>query len=274
MIEFEDNADIGAERSAFAQWLAARLGARGTTLRRTAVEIGIDYSYLYKVLNSHKEAYSQYRRPGYAYTVRIGRHFRDLAGALRAAGYEGSVEVEERPGEQASSAAMPSARDEARDLIRRLNSLLAESGAPSIDPLRRLGEDVDITNMASMPIGSVAASAGVSTLRGDADRADDTLAEYLPNNVRPIRISGDCMLPEYRDGDIVLVRETQRVNNGDIVIAVSVDGGEVMCKQFRDDRGRGRRLEPLNKEAADSRHLGAWEYRIVGIVAGSIRIGR
>ena len=82
------------------------------------------------------------------------------------------------------------------------------------------------------------------------------------------------MEPEYRNGDVVLVRETQSVMNGDKVIAVSRETGEVLCKQFRDDRGRGRRLEPLNKEAADSRHLGAWEYRIVGIVAGSIRIGR
>jgi hypothetical protein len=266
--------DGEGDRSEFADWLEVNVTRKGVTLRRVAIDVGIDYSYLYKVANSHKRGYSQYRRPGYAYTVRLGRHFGDLGGALTAAGYE-TAEHPTAGGDSGHlDAGIVGATKVARESLRRLSSALREFEEAVDDPLGGIGPDADISAIAALPLGAVAASAGGATAKGDSERADGTVADILPGGVRTIRISGDCMEPEYRHGDVVLVRETQRVKNGEKVIAVARETGEVLCKQFRDDRGKGRRLEPLNPEAGEARHLGEWEYRIVGVVEGSIRIGR
>lgn len=255
----------GDETGMFARWLAARVSARGASLRQVAIEVGIDYSYLYKVINSHLPRYAQYRRPGYAYTVRLGRHFGDVAGALSAAEYE-AIDVDGVQTEAVLNAA--------RTSMRRPGPVRREYEQAALDPLSGMGFEIDLSSIAALPLGSIVASAGPAVVKGDPERADGSVADILPGGVRAIRISGDCMEPEYFDGDVVLVRESRLVKNGDKVIAVARETGEVLCKQFRDDRGKGRRLEPLNPGSASARHLGEWEYRIVGVVEGSIRIGR
>jgi phage repressor protein C with HTH and peptisase S24 domain len=268
-MEFENT------QSLFATWLLRHVSASGATLRRTALDLGIDYTFLYKVANSHKSGYAQYRRLGYANTVRLGRHFDDVSGALRAAGFEsadGKRSTAKRS--KRAGAGRGSVTAAAKASLRRLSSAIREVEHILEDPLASLGAAVDLSTMAALPLGSVEASAGASDVKGDPERADGLVGDILPGNIRAIRIAGDCMEPEYRNGDVVLVRPTESVKNGEKVIAVAQDSGEVLCKQFRDDRGEGRRLEPLNPQPESRTHLGEWDYRIVGVVEGSIRIGR
>lgn len=59
-----------------------------------------------------------------------------------------------------------------------------------------------------------------------------------------LKIKGDSMAPDMRQGDIVVVRSQQTAESGDIVV-VQVDGDEATCKriQLTDD---GMILQPLN----------------------------
>ena len=47
-----------------------------------------------------------------------------------------------------------------------------------------------------------------------------------------LRIKGDSMSPEIKDGDIVIVRKQSDADSGDIVIAL-VDGQDACCKELR-----------------------------------------
>ena len=78
-----------------------------------------------------------------------------------------------------------------------------------------------------------------------------------------IRVSGASMEPQYHDGDLVYVKYTQSVENGDIVICSTADGAVI--KQMVN-----RKLYSLNKalpygEKSEDDHV-----TIVGKVLGKV----
>jgi phage repressor protein C with HTH and peptisase S24 domain len=80
-----------------------------------------------------------------------------------------------------------------------------------------------------------------------------------------LEISGDSMVPAYRDGDVILVSPGAPVRRGDRVVVKTRDG-EVMAKELRRRTTRTIDLKSLNPDHPD-RQLGAddvqWIARIV-----------
>lgn len=73
------------EMSAFAQWLLKAQDRAGLSATRVAELAGLDRSYINRLLNSHKDEYRYYKRPGYDKTLAIGKAVCDIEGAMAAA---------------------------------------------------------------------------------------------------------------------------------------------------------------------------------------------
>ncbi|MCK0196044.1 helix-turn-helix transcriptional regulator [Ancylobacter sp. 6x-1] len=69
-------------------------------------------------------------------------------------------------------------------------------------------------------------------------------------NSYALEISGDSMMPLYRDGDIVVVSPTAAVRRGDRVV-VKTRGGEVMAKELKRRTARTVELRSLNPDHPD-----------------------
>lgn len=84
-------------------------------------------------------------------------------------------------------------------------------------------------------------------------------------NIYALEISGDSMLPLYRDGDIIIVSPAASVRRGDRVAVKTVDG-EVMAKVLHRRTAKTIELHSLNP-AHENRTLGAgqvaWIARIL-----------
>ncbi|QEL23457.1 helix-turn-helix transcriptional regulator [Bosea sp. F3-2] len=65
-----------------------------------------------------------------------------------------------------------------------------------------------------------------------------------------LEISGDSMLPLYRDGDTIIVSPTATVRRGDRVVVRTVEG-EVLAKQLRRQTAKTIELASLNPEHPD-----------------------
>ena len=65
-----------------------------------------------------------------------------------------------------------------------------------------------------------------------------------------LEISGDSMLPLYRDGDTIIVSPTATVRRGDRVVVKTVEG-EVLAKQLKRQTAKTVELASLNPEHAD-----------------------
>jgi repressor LexA len=65
-------------------------------------------------------------------------------------------------------------------------------------------------------------------------------------DVYALEVRGDSMIDDHiMEGDYVLVEKTDRVHNGDIVVAL-VDGSESTLKRFYREKGDRARLQPAN----------------------------
>lgn len=85
------------------------------------------------------------------------------------------------------------------------------------------------------------------------------------SDVYALEISGDSMEPVYRDGDIILVSPTQRIERGDRCVVKMLDG-EVMAKQLAhktEDRIELHSLNPAYGDRILSRSAIAWAGRII-----------
>lgn len=97
--------------------------------------------------------------------------------------------------------------------------------------------------------------------------------DILHSSAKPgwyaLRISGDSMLPEYRDGDIVLMDHDEAPKNGDIVAAL-IDGSESTLKEYRckDDEIT---LTPLNRAKYKPRKYHASRVAIQGVLVELVR---
>ncbi len=65
-----------------------------------------------------------------------------------------------------------------------------------------------------------------------------------------LEISGDSMLPLYRDGDTIIVSPTATVRRGDRVVVKTVEG-EVLAKQLKRQTAKTIELASLNPEHPD-----------------------
>ena len=62
-----------------------------------------------------------------------------------------------------------------------------------------------------------------------------------------LEISGDSMLPAYRDGDVIIVSPAAPVRRGDRVV-VKTKGGEVMVKELKRQSAKSVELKSLNAD--------------------------
>lgn len=89
--------------------------------------------------------------------------------------------------------------------------------------------------------------------------------EIGDENAYALEISGDSMLPVYRDGDVIIVSPNSSVRRGDRVVVRTTDG-EVMAKVLARQSARRIELQSLNPEY-DNRTLElgevAWIARIL-----------
>lgn len=129
-------------------------------------------------------------------------------------------------------------------------------------------EDIPIAKM-TLPqihevpiIGKVAAGVPISA---QEDIVGTVMTE---KNVFALRIKGDSMSPRIMDGDIVLVRQQDTAEDGDIVIA-EIDG-EATCKVLKRSHGSVM-LVPFNAAFAPFVYTGqeAEDLRILGKVVES-----
>lgn len=83
--------------------------------------------------------------------------------------------------------------------------------------------------------------------------------------VYALQVSGDSMLPLYRDGDIIIVSPSANVRKGDRVVVKTLDG-EVMAKLLVRRSAKAIELKSLNPEHADrmfAPHEIEWMARII-----------
>ncbi len=72
----------------------------------------------------------------------------------------------------------------------------------------------------------------------------------IDERVYALEISGDSMMPLYRDGDIIIVSPTSSVRRGDRVVVKTTDG-EFMAKELKRRTARTVELRSLNPEHED-----------------------
>lgn len=70
------------------------------------------------------------------------------------------------------------------------------------------------------------------------------------DQVYALEITGDSMLPLYRDGDTIIVSPTATVRRGDRVVVKTVEG-EVLAKQLKRQTAKTVELASLNPEHGD-----------------------
>lgn len=107
--------------------------------------------------------------------------------------------------------------------------------------------------------------------------ASDDIVDYIPivlhsqyeaENTISIKVKGDSMYPKIEDGDIVIVRKIDNIDNGDIAV-VLLDGDEGLVKKFEYGNGYVN-LISINPEYPVKTYKGneIERIRIVGKVIG------
>lgn len=77
-----------------------------------------------------------------------------------------------------------------------------------------------------------------------------SVAEFDGEHAYALEISGESMLPVYRDGDIVIVSPSEQARRGDRVVVKTVDG-EVLAKELKRKTAKFVELRSLNPEHED-----------------------
>lgn len=81
-------------------------------------------------------------------------------------------------------------------------------------------------------LGRVAAGIPLETIEDIIDTEEITEELARTGTFFGLRITGDSMTPNICDGDIVIVRQQNDAENGDVVIA-TINGDEATCKRLR-----------------------------------------
>lgn len=147
-----------------------------------------------------------------------------------------------------------------------INKMLTESGAgartyynilsgsyPSTDKALKIANYFDVSvdyllgisdtkqskadknnNKISVPVlGYVAAGIPIEEISDILDYEELSTDDFNPDyNYFGLKIKGDSMQPRIQRGDVVIVRQQNDIENGEIAI-VRVNGGEATCKQVK-----------------------------------------
>jgi repressor LexA len=100
----------------------------------------------------------------------------------------------------------------------------------------------------SIPLyGKIAAGTPIEAIRNEVDTIEVPPAMLSKGEHYALEVEGDSMIKAgINDGDTVIIRKSDRANNGDIIVAL-VDGEEVTLKRYR-RAGNKIILEPENDE--------------------------
>lgn len=171
----------------------------------------------------------------------------DAARLTRLAGYMTPEEVEASESAMSESAVLP---------------------LPPGDPLLEIGDDLGMASYDLVPLSDEMASAGQTLPAPGHGESGEVLRSALPGGVRSIRVRGDCMEPDYQDGDILLVRPARIAGPGEVVGARV--GGEIASVKIYRNTDEGSFLEivaePVQRITND--------FEILGVVVGYTRLHR
>lgn len=98
---------------------------------------------------------------------------------------------------------------------------------------------------------------------GDADEWIES--DVKGRNVFALRVKGDSMEPEFKEGEIVIINPHIEAKSGDFVVIKNDDNGEATFKQLK-KYGDTIVLHPLNSKYPDIELKKGTKYRIVGKV--------
>lgn len=118
-------------------------------------------------------------------------------------------------------------------------------------------------------LGRIPAGIPIEAIQDVEDWEDFPIADTVPGKAYfGLKIKGDSMEPEYRDGDTIIIQQQERCNSGDDC-AVMVNGDDATFKRVRLHEN-GLTLQPLNSKY-DPRYFTASEVeslpvRILGVV--------
>jgi phage repressor protein C with HTH and peptisase S24 domain len=136
-----------------------------------------------------------------------------------------------------------------------ISKVLTATGA-SLDEFLRLIQPMPEPPRATIPLVGLA-QAGAGRLftedgmpTGGAGWEEVEFPDLSGEKVFAIEVSGDSMLPLYRDGDVLIVSPTASVRKGDRVV-VRTNDGEVMAKQVKRRTAKSVELLSLNPEHED-----------------------
>lgn len=136
-------------------------------------------------------------------------------------------------------------------------------------PARGAGAESPAVRMVEVPIrGTIAAGRPIEAI----DLPDDVLLlpeDRVPAGSYALRVAGESMVEDHiLDGDLVLVRPRQDVEEGRIAVALLEDGSATLKRIYRDRQRRRIRLQPAN---ADLAPLFVESVRIQGEAIGVFR---
>ena len=107
-------------------------------------------------------------------------------------------------------------------------------------------------------VGSIAAGCGLNV---EYSEAEEIPCPYTSPEYVALRVVGDSMYPKIEDGDVVIVRQQDSVNNGEIA-AVLINGDtEATVKTVRKQASGGIVLEAYNSEVYPARYYSPEEIR-------------
>ena len=135
--------------------------------------------------------------------------------------------------------------------------------------IRLLGEETALAGQANrvgLPLaGVIAAGSPIEAIEQDERIDFDALFNRDGHYV--LRVKGDSMIEDHiDDGDLVVVRQTDRCRQGDTVVAL-LEGQAATLKRFYREEDRVR-LQPAN---ADLDPIYARDVKILGVVVGVVR---
>jgi phage repressor protein C with HTH and peptisase S24 domain len=133
--------------------------------------------------------------------------------------------------------------------------ILRATGATLEDFLRLVEPGAELRRSMIPLIGMTQAGAGkfftdegLPTAGPGWDEID--FPDFGQEKVFGLEVTGDSMLPLYRDGDILIVSPTASVRKGDRVV-VRTTGGEVTAKELKRRTAKSLELRSLNPEHPD-----------------------
>ena len=115
------------------------------------------------------------------------------------------------------------------------------------EPLEGAKRTIPLIGMAQAGVGGFFDDGGFPTGSG----WDEVAFPELPDpNAYALEISGDSMLPLYRDGDVIIVSPNASMRRGDRVVVKTTDG-EVLAKELKRRTENVVELKSLNPEHPD-----------------------